>query len=149
MLRVKDIKKSLDFYQTKLGMSLLRTNENKEAGFTLYFLAYPGKLGLPDTNNLPSPGNLSDREGILELTHNHGTENDADLSYHNGNDQPQGFGHICITVDNLQAACQRFEDMNVNWKKRLEDGRMREIAFVLDPDNYWVEVVQNPDLKQD
>jgi len=149
MMRVKDIEKSLDFYQNKLGMSLLRSNENKEAGFTLYFLGYPGKLGLPDTNNLPAPGNLAEREGILELTWNHGTEKEADFKYHNGNEEPQGFGHICITVDNLQAACKRFEDMNVSWKKRLEDGRMREIAFLLDPDNYWVEVVQNPDLKQD
>jgi len=149
MMRVKDIEKSLDFYQNKLGMSLLRSNENKEAGFTLYFLGYPGKLGLPDTNNLPAPGNLAEREGILELTWNHGTEKETDFKYHNGNEEPQGFGHICITVDNLQAACKRFEDMNVSWKKRLEDGRMREIAFLLDPDNYWVEVVQNPDLKQD
>lgn len=149
MLRVKDIEKSLDFYQKKLGMSLLRTSENKDAGFTLYFLAYPGKLGLPDTNSLPAPGNLSDREGILELTWNHGTEKEADFAYHNGNDQPQGFGHVCITVDDLQAACARFESLGCNWKKRLEDGRMREIAFLLDPDNYWVEVVQNPDLKKE
>lgn len=47
-----------------------------------------------------------------------------------------------ICVDDLQAACQRFEDMGCNWKKKLTDGRMREIAFLLDPDNYWVEVVQ-------
>ena len=28
----------------------------------------------------------------------------------------------------------------VNWKKRLTDGRMKNIAFVLDPDGYWIEV---------
>ena len=28
----------------------------------------------------------------------------------------------------------------MNWKKRLSDGRMKNIAFVLDPDGYWIEV---------
>lgn len=28
----------------------------------------------------------------------------------------------------------------VSWKKRLTDGRMKNIAFVLDPDGYWIEV---------
>lgn len=51
-----------------------------------------------------------------------------------------------MTVDNLQAACQRFEDLKVNWKKRLTDGRMNFVAFILDPDNYWVEIVQNDAL---
>jgi hypothetical protein len=41
-----------------------------------------------------------------------------------------------ISVDDLDAACKRFEDLGVNWKKRLTDGRMKSVAFVLDPDNY-------------
>lgn len=48
-----------------------------------------------------------------------------------------------ISVDNLEAACARLESLNVNWKKRLTDGRMKNVAFVLDPDGYWVEIVQN------
>jgi lactoylglutathione lyase len=43
---------------------------------------------------------------------------------------------IGITVDDLDAACKRFEDLGVNWKKRLTDGRMKSVAFILDPDNY-------------
>lgn len=54
---------------------------------------------------------------------------------------------VGITVDDLDAACQRFEDLNVKWKKRLTDGRMKSVAFILDPDNYWVEVIQNEKLK--
>ena len=53
-----------------------------------------------------------------------------------------------ISVDNLDAACERFESLNVNWKKRLTDGRMRNVAFILDPDNYWIEVIQNETLKR-
>ena len=82
----------------------------------------------------------ADREGLLELTWNYGTEKDADFQYHNGNEEPQGFGHVCITVDDMAAACQRFEAKGVSWKKRMTDGRMKDIAFILDPDNYWIEV---------
>jgi lactoylglutathione lyase len=44
------------------------------------------------------------QRGILELTHNWGTESDADFKYHDGNAQPQGFGHICFSVPDLDAA---------------------------------------------
>jgi lactoylglutathione lyase len=51
-----------------------------------------------------------------------------------------------VTVDNLDAACERLEGLNVNWKKRPTDGRMRQVAFVLDPDGYWVEIVAKMDI---
>lgn len=50
---------------------------------------------------------------------------------------------IGISVDKVEAACERLESLNVNWKKRLTDGRMKNVAFVLDPDGYWIEIVQN------
>ncbi|KAM3079438.1 Lactoylglutathione lyase [Clarireedia jacksonii] len=146
MIRVKDHEKSLKFYQEVMGMTLMRTSENPGANFNLYFLGYPGDKGVPtESTNGVNP--IADREGLLELTWNYGTEKDENFKYHNGNDEPQGFGHICVTVDDLDAACQRFEDLKVNWKKRLTDGRMKNVAFVLDPDNYWIEVVQNEKLK--
>lgn len=137
MLRVKDIEKSLKYYKEVLGMTLMRTLENPGAGFNLYFLGYPGDT--PVVEN----GDISHKEGLLELTYNIGTETDESFHYHDGNSQPQGFGHICISVDNLDAACQRFEDLEVSWKKRLTDGRMKNVAFLLDPDGYWIEIVQN------
>lgn len=88
MVRVKDAQKSLKFYQEIMGMTLMREGGNPAGGFTLYFLGYPGKQGMPKDTT-------ADREGLLELTWNHGTEKDESFSYHNGNDQPQGFGHIC------------------------------------------------------
>lgn len=137
MIRVKDAQKSLDFYQKVLGMSLIRTNENKSAGFNLYFLGYP------EQQNIPDGAHHSQNEGLLELTWNYGTENDEAFKYHNGNDSPQGFGHICVSVDNLEAACAQFEAQQASFKKRLTDGRMKNVAFLLDPDGYWVEIVQN------
>ncbi len=139
MIRVKDHTKSLRFYQDILGMSLLRTSESPSSGFNLYFLGYvPGADN--DVNTKPL-------EGVLELTWNYGTEKDEGFHYHNGNSEPQGFGHLAISVDDLDAACQRLEEKGVSWKKRLTDGRMKNVAFVLDPDGYWIEVVQNERYK--
>ena len=89
MIRVKDAEKSLKYYQEALGMKLMRKSENPAAGFNLYFLGYPGDRPIAEDDK------TSEREGLLELTWNYGTEKDENFSYHNGNDQPQGFGHIC------------------------------------------------------
>ncbi len=55
---------------------------------------------------------------------------------------------IGVAVDNLDAACTRLESLGVNWKKRRTDGRMRNVDFVLDPDGYWFEIVQNEKFAQ-
>ena len=92
MLRIKNPEKSLKFYQDVMGMSLLRTHESAAGGFTLYFLGYPG----PEAKgSFSSDIKSADLEGLLELTWNHGTEKDESFAYHDGNKEPQGFGHIC------------------------------------------------------
>lgn len=63
--RVKDIEKSLKFYQEVLGMTLQRVSEQKEAGFSLYFLSY-GPQAPKSSPNGVNP--VADREGLLELT---------------------------------------------------------------------------------
>lgn len=140
MIRVKDKDVSIKFYEDVMGMKLKRTHENKDANFNLYFLAYGPPAGDKTANGV-NP--TADREGLLELTWNYGTEKQEGKVYHDGNAEPQGFGHICVSVDDLNAACQRFEEKGVTWKKRLSDGRMRNVAFLLDPDGYWIEVIQN------
>ena len=127
------------FYE-HLGMKMIKKIEQPEAKFDLYFMGYDSPKALSHGNG------FSDREGLIELTHNYGTENDPGYKVTTGNTEPyKGFGHTCISVDNIQAACQRIEDAGYKFQKKLTDGRMRSIAFVLDPDGYWVEVVgQNP-----
>jgi lactoylglutathione lyase len=123
MIRVKDAEKSVKFYQEVMGMQLLRTHEAKEAQFNLYFLGYLGDYQMPKDEDLPNGVNpLAGKEGLLELTWNYGTEKEEGQVYHSGNEKPQGFGHICISVDNLDEACKHMDDKGASWKKRLTEG---------------------------
>lgn len=143
MLRVKDPAKSLAFYTGVLGMTLLAVKKFPAMGFDLYFLA---KLTESERENLPASADLEifafRQRGILELTHNYGTETQADFSYHDGNAEPQGFGHICFSVPNLDEAVAWFDENNVEFKKRPDEGSMKNIVFIKDIDGYWIEIVQ-------
>ena len=143
MLRVKDAEASLDFYQRVLGFSLVAEHHAEEAKFSLYFLI----LDPEEAGRAPAdPGERrvwqAGLKGVLELTHNHGTEGEPGAVYHDGNSEPRGFGHICVAVPDVRAACRRFDDLGVAYQKRLEDGRMKHIAFIKDPDGYWIEIIQ-------
>ncbi|KAF9084198.1 Lactoylglutathione lyase [Mortierella sp. GBA35] len=147
MIRVKDPKESLFFYEEILGMKQISKMDNPGGKFTLYFLAY---VNAEDQASLEAKSDdqrrayAFNRPGVLELTHNWGTENDAEFKYANGNSEPgRGFGHTAIIVDNIEEACKRFESFGdkVKWVKRLSDGTMKNIAFIGDPDGYWVEIL--------
>ena len=142
MLRIKDPKASLDFYSRVLGMKLIRKLDFAEWKFSLFFLAYlPGTEQVP-TNDAANAKFTFGRSAVLELTHNWGTEENELSPYHNGNTEPRGFGHICISVPDIQQACARFEKLNVPFQKKLGEGGMKNIAFIKDPDQYWIEIVQ-------
>ena len=143
MIRVKDPAKSVDFYTRIMGMKLLRKIDFPAAKFSLYFLGSFNEKevkDIPETDDERSAWVLS-QKSILELTHNYGTEDDKDFAYHDGNKDPRGFGHIAFRVPNVQKACERFEKLGVTFQKKPEDGRMSNIAFIKDPDGYWIEIV--------
>ncbi|GAA6010281.1 hypothetical protein JCM11491_006247 [Sporobolomyces phaffii] len=142
MFRIKDAKKSLDFYQNVLGMELLQ--ESPGGDFTNYFLAFPEE-GKENLSKEEKSARKWAREGVLELCHNWGTESDPEFKgYANGNEEPgRGFGHICYSVDSLEEECARLEKLGVEFKKKPHEGRMRHIAFIYDPDKYWIEIVNN------
>jgi lactoylglutathione lyase len=141
MLRIKDPQRSLAFYKDVLGMHLLKHVDFPEAKFSVYFLAMAAnhRAGL---EGAALTRWMFSQSGILELTHNWGTELDPQLRMHDGNEAPQGYGHICICVPDIDAACGRFDRMGVRFHKRLGEGRMKEIAFICDPDGYRYEIVQ-------
>jgi lactoylglutathione lyase len=142
MLRVKDARASLDFYTRVLGFTLARQADFAQAKFSLYFLVLVDDAsGIPDSDAGRRQW-LARQRGVLELTHNHGSESEAGKVYHDGNSEPRGFGHICVSVPDLRAACARLETLQVPFQKRISDGSMKDIAFIRDPDGYWIELLQ-------
>ncbi|MEO8938378.1 MAG: lactoylglutathione lyase [Burkholderiaceae bacterium] len=142
MLRIKDPKVSLDFYTRVFGMRLLRKLDFPEMKFSLLFLHRPeAGHAPPDEVGARTAWTFAQR-AILELTHNWGTEDDAAFAYHDGNAQPQGFGHICFAVPDLDAAVRWFEENAIVFVKRPDQGRMKDVAFIKDPDGYWIEIVE-------
>lgn len=143
MLRIRDPEKSVPFYRDVLGMTLLRKFDFPAGKFSLYFFAYvrDGDEPVPED---PSENAVYvfRQKATLELTHNWGTESDADFAgYHSGNAEPRGFGHIGISVPDVYAACERFEKLGVDFQKRPDDGMMKGLAFIKDPDGYWIEIL--------
>ena len=119
MLRVGNLEKSLAFYTEVLGMKLLRQSENTEYKYTLAFVGYGD-----ETENT-----------VLELTYNWGTD-----SYDLGN----AFGHIALEVDNVYDACDKIRAKGgvISREPGPVKGGTTEIAFVRDPDNYAIELIQ-------
>ncbi|GFS23348.1 lactoylglutathione lyase [Elysia marginata] len=108
--------------------------------FSLYFMGYEKPEDVPTDPKARAEFAFS-RKATLELTHNFGTENDDKMKYHNGNSEPRGFGHIGIAVPDVYAASERFEKLGVPFIKKPDGGKMKGLAFIQDPDGYWIEIL--------
>ena len=119
MLRVGDLKRSIDFYTKVLGMKVLRQKDYPDGRFTLAFVGYGDE----------------DKEAVLELTHNWDT-----AKYELGN----GYGHIALEVDDAHKSSEEVKKRG--GKVTREAGPMKHgttvIAFVEDPDGYKIEFIQ-------
>ncbi|GET92819.1 glyoxalase i [Leishmania tarentolae] len=113
MIRVGDLDRSIKFYTERLGMKVLRKWDVPQDKYTLVFLGYG-----PEKNST-----------VLELTYNYGV-----TSYEHG----EAYGHIAIGVDDVKAlvADMRKHDVPIDYED--ESGFM---AFVVDPDGYYVELL--------
>lgn len=120
MVRVTDVKQSLDFYCGKLGMIEVRRVDNEAGRFTLIFLA------APDDKTQA----LAERAPLLELTHNWDPE-----VYGEG----RNFGHLAFEVDNIYETCASLMKAGVTINRPPRDGRM---AFIRSPDNISIEILQ-------
>jgi lactoylglutathione lyase len=52
-----------------------------------------------------------------------------------------GFGHIALMTPDVYGACAELESNGVRFQKKPDEGRMKGLAFALDPDGYWIEII--------
>jgi lactoylglutathione lyase len=120
MLRVGDLKRSVQFYTEVLGMKLLRTTDRPEQKYSLAFVGFDAE----------------ERTAVLELTYNYGVER-YDLG--------SAFGHIAISVPDVAKACERVRSSGgkVTREAGPVKGGTSVIAFVEDPDGYKIEFIES------
>lgn len=118
MIRVLDEQRSRDFYARAFGLEAAARFEFE--GFTLVYLRNP------------------ENDVELELTINHGRTE----PYTHGD----GYGHLAVAVDDLDAEHRRLQELGFNpnpIKEFHRDGQlMARFFFVQDPDGYKIEVLQ-------
>lgn len=147
MLRIKDPKKSLEFYQDVFGMTLVTARHFDD--FSLYFLmSVPeGSPPIPDSSDPDAQYDWMKSAflPVLELTHNHGTENDANFRYHNGNSDPLGFMSLGFTTDSFEQTTEALKSKGVEFLSgdlAHELGAAEgSVAVVSDPDGYAVRLI--------
>jgi len=113
--RVKNLEKSVKFYQEAFNFTERRRKDFPDHKFTLVYLTLPGE----------------DYE--LELTYNYD---------HPGYDLGNGYGHIAIAVNNLEElhAIHQKSGFDVTDLKGLP-GQPTRYYFITDPDGYKIEVI--------
>ena len=116
-VRVKDLEASLQFYQEALGFKEVRRNDFPEYKFTLVYMQ------LED-----------DPDYELELTYNYDHE-----VYDLGN----GYGHIAVGVDDLEATHQAHKEAGYNVTDLSGlPGKPKMYYFITDPDGYKIDVIR-------
>lgn len=119
MIRVIDEARSTDFYRRAFGLELAERIAFDD--FALVYLRHPTESGFE-----------------LELTVNFGRIEPYEL----GN----GYGHLAVVVDDLDAEHARFTEEGLN-PRPLKDFMNKDVFvarffFVADPDGYQIEVIQ-------
>ncbi len=119
MYRITDPEKSRAFYEA-LGFTFSRDMDivrNGELEATNYFFS------------------IGDQQNVLELTYNHDGR-----TYEMGD----AYGHIAIGVDDLDGTLARLKEQRIEPERepyRVREGGSR-LAFVRDPDQYRVELIE-------
>lgn len=118
MIRVLDEARAVQFYNTAFGLKVADRLDFPD--FTLVYLSN------------------ADNDFELELTINKGTSEAYDL----GN----GYGHLAVSVEDLDAEHARFETVGLAPRKLVEFAPAGETIarffFVADPDGYQIEVLE-------
>lgn len=118
MIRVLDEDRSVAFYGKALGLTVAERLDFPE--FTLVYMSNP------------------ESEYEIELTINKGRAEPYNLG--------DGYGHLAVSVDDLDAEHARFESEGLNPRKLVSFAPAGEVIarffFVADPDGYQIEVLE-------
>lgn len=118
MIRVLEEVRSVSFYVQAFGLEVADRLDFET--FTLIYLSN------------------AESEFELELTVNKGREEVYDLG--------TGYGHLAVSVSNLDAEHKRLNDLGLNPGKIVEFNRdgalLARFFFITDPDGYKIEVLQ-------
>jgi lactoylglutathione lyase len=118
MIRVLDEAKSVAFYKSAFNLAVADRLDFES--FTLVYMSNP------------------ETEFELELTINKGRTEAYELG--------DGYGHLAVSVDDIDAEHARFEAAGLTPRKVVEfeqDGALlAKFFFVQDPDGYEIEVLQ-------
>ncbi len=117
MIRVKDIEKSLKFYQDFIGLHI--TKKKRLDDCWLYFLT-------------------DEQENCeIELTYN-------DETPQNGYELGTGFGHFAFAIDSFEEVEKKMKEFGYEYL--YEPYRLSQvsstIAFIKDPDGYEIELIK-------
>ncbi|MDJ0639720.1 MAG: VOC family protein [Paracoccaceae bacterium] len=118
MIRVLDETRSVEFYNKAFGLTVAERREFPD--FTLVYMSNP------------------EQEFEVELTINKGRTEPYDLG--------DGYGHLAVSVEDVDAEHARFEAEGLAPRKLVEfapDGeRFARFFFVADPDGYQIEILE-------
>ena len=118
MIRVLEEARSVDFYEKAFGLKV--ADRVPFDGFTLIYMSNP-ETGFE-----------------LELTVNAGRTEAYNLG--------DGYGHLAVTVDDVEAEHKRFTELGLTVGKLVEMPHevkpFAKFFFVTDPDGYKTEVIQ-------
>ena len=143
-LTVADIERAIEFYRDTLGMTLVGRRPCVEEGYVAQQTGYEGvKLGVASFR--VRPDSLNSLEIVEYLNH---TGEPADTS----TNRPGGT-HLCIVVDDLEAAYKDLESKGVRFKSEPVEitagpNRGGKVIYFFDPDNYVLEMFEPPQKEQ-
>lgn len=112
-LNVREIDRSVCFYQEALGLKIIREKASSDGSFKLTFMS-DGKS-----------------DYLLELTW---LRDHTDKPYDLGENET----HMCFTAEDYDAAHKKHQQMGCICYENPKMG----IYFINDPDNHWIEIVR-------
>ena len=137
-ITVTNIDRSIKFYRDTLGMTLVGRRACVEEGYVAKQTGYKGvKLSVASFRVRPDSPNSME---LVEYLNHSGVPSDTSTN------RPGGT-HLCIVVDDLEAAYEDLKSRGVRFKSEPVEitagpNRGGKVIYFFDPDNYVLEMFE-------